>query len=373
LNFVIIEEDTESVTVEVPSYRMDVSYEVDLIEEIARLYNYDNIAPEFTSHINFESLRTDKTLAIPPLRAGIARFMTSKGFNEILTQNIIDPFSAKLFTDDPVQIANPLGEELSIMRPSLIPSMLMTVARNLRVGNDSLQLFEIGKSFHKTTEADETFISGITEKENMIICLAGKSNPVNWGIQSRQFDFYDIKGAVEILLDYFKFESLKFKETEKSDCIFSKNTISLFFKGEELGRLGDISKKILKQYNIESDVYIATIDLTKLYNVVQKSAKYFSVGPYPGSSRDLAFVVDKEVKADDIMKEINANGGKLLKDLNVFDVYSGKNIGEGKKSIAFSLFFSSPERTLVENEVDSALNVIIPAVEKKFGAALRKF
>jgi phenylalanyl-tRNA synthetase beta chain len=371
LHFTIISDDSESVTVEVPSYRMDVSIEVDLVEEVARLYNYDNIEADFTSHINFEALRTDKKLSMPPLRGSISSFLISRGLHEILTQNIIDPVSAKLFSENPVAIANPLGEELSIMRPSLIPSMLITISRNIRVGNSSIQLFEVGKSFHNVTESDETFIAGIKENEELIIALTGKSNPVNWGVQQRNFDFYDIKGIVEILLSHFRFDSLKFKEFE-NDNIFSKNSAGIVYKADLIGKLGEVSKSVLKQYEIENDVLIAVIDLTKLYNIKQREAKYSHVAPYPGSSRDLAFIVDKSVNVADILKEIKANGGNLLTELDVFDVYAGKNIGEGKKSLAFSLYFSSPERTLVEDDIDKPMKNIIPAIEKKFSAVLRK-
>jgi phenylalanyl-tRNA synthetase beta chain len=307
------------------------------------------------------------------MRLEIRDFLIRNGFHEIVTQNITDPVSAKLFEEDVIQIANPLGEELSVMRTSLIPSLLRVAERNHRLGTPDLRLFEIGKTFHKVADSQDTFIPGIFEKEELILAMTGKSAPKQWGVADRDVDFYDIKGAFEDMLSFFRYDNISLVAGETRDTHYSKNTLSIVYKGKALGFIGSVSKDLLKKYDVSRDVFVAVLDLSEFYNVPRKRAYYSHVSPYPGSSRDLAFMVPAEAQAGDMLKLIQSKGGQYLRSVEIFDVYSGKSIEPGKKSIAFSLYFSSPERTLVEDEVESAVNKIVSAVESKFGATLRKF
>lgn len=370
LGFSIISSDNEKVLVEVPHRRNDVSSEIDLIEEIARLFNYDNITPDYTSSIDFSGEGVHKSLAAPKLRNSIVEYFSAKGFNEIYTQNQIDPETAKLFTDNPVVIANPLGEELSIMRPSVLPSMIKTIGFNIRKGNHNLSLFEIGKSFHHT-DKENSFVAGYEEREHLVVGIAGNSAPRQWGSPDRKVDFYDIKGILAELVDYFKWSKLKFNFNESSDSIFSKNTLNINLDGNQIGKAGEVDKNILKRYDIETPIYLIWIDLAYIYNFEFAKSKYSPVAPYPSMQRDLAFLFDKGIVSEDVKKEISRNGGNLLKNVEVFDVYKGKNLGDSKISIGFTLNFSASDRTLTDAELDPIIDKIVKSVESKFNCTLR--
>ncbi len=373
LRFEPIEITNEFVSVEVPFSRVDVSMEIDLIEEIARLYNYDNIDADYSVSVSLSESKVPDKLALPELRPKISDYFIKRGFKQIITQNMIDPGSAKIFDDDYIKIANPLGEELSVMRPSIVPSILKTIEKNIRLGNNDLSLFEIGRSFHYNANLEDTFIKGYLEREELIIALVGNRSPVQWNKKDNANDFYDIKGIIEDFIDYFRFKGIKLKISTIDNPVFSKNSMTILNKKEIIGDFGEVDTELLKKFNIESKVYIANLDLSKLYKIDIEKAYYSPVSPFPKITRDLGFVLDKTTSAQSVQSEINSKGGKLLNSTSIFDVFEGKSLGEGKKSLAFSLNFSSTERTLTDEEVNLTLDKIISAVEKKFNAHLRKF
>ncbi len=370
LGFEIIEQSRDEIKVRVPHRRNDVFGEIDLIEEVARMYNYDNITPNYVSSITFSGEGVHESLRTPELKNRLRHYFVSNGFNEILTQNMIDSAAASLFDDNAVKIANPLGEELSIMRPSSIPSILKTVNLNQRYGNSSLKLFEIGKIF-KHSDDSGTHLKGYREDEVLSICLVGKNIPKQWADKDRNWDFYDLKGIIEDLSEFANL-NITFKANELPVPAFSANSISLWVGKEQVGSIGYVSSNLLKKYDIESEVLIGVVELSKIYALKFKQNKYVPVSPFPSISRDLAFIVADNVAAELLKQEISANGGNLLKRVDIFDVYQGKNLEDGKKSLAYNLIFAAPDRTLVEEEVEKAVATIVAAIEEKFGATLRK-
>jgi len=372
LNFVVIDETDTDITVEVPSYRVDIEIEIDLVEEIARMFNYDNIPPDFSVSIDSSGTETVEQLRIPKLRSELREYLVANGFHESLTQNQTDPKSAGIFTDSPVVISNPLGEELSIMRPSLFPATLKTIERNHRLGNRDLRLFEIGKSFHQVKPKSDTFIDGILEQENLIISLTGNSRPMNWSGKSREVDFYDIRGIIEDLLSVMKIKRTKLIPLVGKHPVFSKNTVEIFVGGSAVGFAGELSDAILKQYDIEHKVFAIELNLNILYKAKRKEWKFEKVSPYPKIERDLAFLLDDSYPAEEIRQEIEDNAGNLARSVEIFDVYKGKGIPDGKKSIAFSISYSAHDRTLKDSEVDASINAVIKHIEQKFKAELRK-
>lgn len=374
LNFKLIDSSIELdyLLVQPPAYRNDIELEIDVIEEIARIYGYDNIDPQFVSTINFENRAIPEILQVPELRMRIRNFMIGRGYNEILTQNMIDPKSAAFFNDKLVEITNPLGEELSIMRPSMIPSMLKAIANNIRFGNNELKLFEVAKIFTSNNNVGK-FIPSISEQEHICIGLYGNYAPKQWGIAQRGVDFYDVKGIVAELLDFLKIQSYEFKMPENNSNVYSANYMGIYLRGEKIGEFGEANQNILKLYDIEQTAFIADIYAYKLYEFGFEQPHYEQISQYPPALRDLAFVFDESVPAGDVLVEIQNQAGSLLQRINLFDVYKGKTIGDGKKSLAFSLNFSSPERTLTDQEINEITDKIILQIEKKFNAQLRKF
>jgi phenylalanyl-tRNA synthetase beta chain len=373
LNFKIIEQNDESVLVESPSYRVDMEQEIDLIEEIARLYNYDNISPQFTSGIDFRQEGLSKELLQSQIKNELRNYLVPQGFNEVITQTQTDPVTSKIFSDDLIHISNPLGEEISIMRPSLIPSMLRVIERNIRHGNPDLKLFEIGKTFHKTKSSEYTFIPKVIEKEQLIIALTGKNSQINWSFKQEEVDFYDIKGIFENIATNFGLYYLTLLPDYEVHPAFSKNSLKITFDNQAIGNLGEIKKDLLKIFDINIPVFLLILDLQNIYKMPIVKKSYKKISPYPIIKRDLAFILDYNIPAEEILNEIKVSGGELLTGLDVFDVYSGNSIEEGKKNIAFSLVFSSSERTLKDEEIDLYLNNIILNIENKFSGHLRKF
>ncbi len=370
LNFEIITADDNECLVKVPFYRVDVSLEIDLIEEIARLYNYDNIEPNFSVSVSLDTSAIPEKLAVPKLRSKISNYFVNRGFNEIITQNMLDPTNAKIFEDDLIEISNPLGEELSIMRPSIVPAMLKTIEKNLRLSSQSLKFFEIGKTFHKLN-LPKSFIENIFEKQELIVAIAGQNAPLQWGLNFRDFDFYDIKGICQEFFDFFGY-NYKFIENKNPQPIFNSNSLTISINNQNIGSFGEVSEKLLKKFDVSKKVFILNIDLSMLYDIEPEDKKYQKVSPYPSVNWDLAFLVDKNLPSKNIYNEILQNGGKYLKSLEIFDVFEGKSLDENIKSIAFNLNFSSMEKTLSDDEIEPVINKIISKVEQKFNAKLRK-
>lgn len=372
LGFKILKTNKQKTIVEIPNRRNDIRYEIDLVEEVARLINYDSIQPVFTSNIDFDKVELPAILKPLPLRNKIRHYLTTNGFIEILTNNIVEPSSAILFTDKPITIANPLGEEMSVMRPSIITQMLKTISFNLNKGNKDLKLYETGKVFLSYNNISNSFIDGIDEREHLVISLVGNSKLRQWAEKERRFDFFDIKGVVEDMFDFLKVKNVKIRLSDNGNKIFSNNTAKITINKQNIGYIGDIEKNILKKYNIDVPVFLAFVDMTKLSDVEFINPKFESISLYPTISRDLAFLIDKKYLAFEILKTIKETASNLLKNVDIFDVYQGENIDANKRSIGFSLLFSSNERTLTDTEIEEDINKIINSIEKFYGAELRK-
>lgn len=372
LGFKQKEKNDFDVTFSIPSYRVDVQSEIDLIEEVARFYGFDFI-PEDTSFTFTKSGQYIlENLAIPHLRKNIREYFVSNGFTEFLTPNLFNPKILRLCYDETnfIELANPLGEELSIMRSSIILSILQSIGWNFRVGRKDLRVFEIGKEFTLTNQKTK-FIDGILEREVLVFALSGLAYPLQWGIERREVDFYDLKGSVQHFLLHFGIKNFSFQNLNSS--IFAPESQEIIFKNCSLGYFGLISKKILQAMDLESPVYVAKIFLEELYSFQDTFPKFSRVSPYPVVRRDLAFVVESSLNAKEIELVIKETAGKLLKDIIIFDVYKGHKIGDNRKNIAFALFFSSMEKTLTDEEVDEAISNIIENVQLKFYAELRTF
>jgi len=367
-----ITDSTEyAVSVIVPSYRVDISEEIDLIEEVARMVNYDNIAPDLSSKFPSGVAIAPEFLK-PSARDTIRNFYTQHGFNEILTYSFLDKASAAVFTENPIELANPLGEEFSVMRPSMLPAMMKTMERNIRNGQTMLKLFDIGKTFHHASWA-KTFIPGIEEREHLCVALSGNTTSEQWSAKQRTVDFYDIKGIIEEMCSELQLVNVKFRAPKSESAVFTANSLEIVAKsGTLLGSFGEVSSNYRSSFGIETPIFAAEINLSALYTVKPAIGAYQPVAHFPSVQRDVAFVTDAGVTSEAIAKVITQTGGTLLKTSTVFDVFEGKSLGEGKKSLAFSLTFQSPERTLVEGEIQQAVSGIVSAVEKATGAKLRE-
>lgn len=372
LGFNEVETSIEKTTFVVPSHRVDVSLEIDLIEEVARFYGYDNI-PENTNYsITYKGEKIGKSLSVPRLRNQIREYFIARGFTEFLTPNLYSPQKAKLIVEnDFIELSNPLGEELSIMRPSIVLPIIEAVGYNVRVGKSDLRVFEVGKIFRKTTNSTK-FIEGIDEKEVLAVALAGDAYPLQWGISERKVDFFDIKGVVQDFISQFRINSCVFEKLPKSK-VYAAEAMMLTIGGKKFCEFGAIAKKLLKEFDIDEDVFLALFDLDFLYGSKERVAKYEKISTYPVVRRDLAFVLDDQISTEQVENIIHNKGGTELRRTVLFDVYKGVNIGEGKKSLAFALYFNSFVRTLTDEEIDAWINDIVEEIKIKLNGQLRVF
>lgn len=369
LNFKLVNENEDSIELEIPNYRHDISEEIDLVEEVVRLYNYDKLEPQFFANISFDARPLPDGLRLPALRNRVREYLISNGYNESLTQNQIDPDSAAIFTESPLVVANPLGRELSIMRPSLLPSMLRVVSRNIRLGTPDLQLFEVGKIF-ETTDDEENVVKGVKERENLLVILSGNKYRDNWDVKNRAVNFYDIKGLLQSIVEFAKLSNVQI--VQNAETGFGANSCHIIMGKTKIGAVGEIDRKLLKQYDVEQPVVALLLDMTELYKLPDNQSRYNKVSSFPSVSRDLAFTVPEELEAGKVITLIEANGGKYLKSVDIFDVYKGDNIGQGKKSVAYSLEFVSSERTLTDEDIDKVITNLVKNIESTFKAELRK-
>ena len=378
LGFLVVKHDDVSATYRIPSYRIDVETETDCIEEIARLHGYDNIAPALVSRVNLSGEQTPKRYTPLPFVEELSAFFRANGFVDIVTQNMIDPKSAAMFTQTPVRIANPLGEELSCMRPSLLPSMLRTLERNHRYGQKNLRLAECGAVFHAVPHTEATFIGGVLEERHFVATLTGSIQASKaWDAPERQVDFYDAKGLLESLVAVCRLENAIIQPASNLPAypLFSANTVELVVAGKSIGCSGEIAPAALKAFDIGMSVVACVVNISALSEATTRVRKYAAVSPFPTVARDLAFVLDASVDAGSVESLITKHGGQYLRRVRVFDVFAGKPaqqaLGEGKKSVAFALEFNSHEKTLEDAEVESAVSAIVKNVEASLGAALR--
>ncbi|MCX7909269.1 MAG: phenylalanine--tRNA ligase subunit beta [Ignavibacteria bacterium] len=365
--------NAEKLIFEVPSFRFDVEQEIDLIEDIARFYGYDNIPEDRSYSVTFSGETKETPLLVPKLRNELKSYFVSRGFTEILTQNLYSPKkTSKFFEGETIEIANPLGEEYSIVRPSILPSILEIVKLNMNIGKKDLKLFEIGKEFRKN-ENSRKFIEGIEEREVLAGTLSGLCFPLQWGYPQREVDFFDVKGMVEHLLFTLGINEFEIEYDNQGNKVFGSEYGKIKINGALLGEFGVIAEEIKKFLDLQSVVYIFYINLEAIYNRRKELSKFSKISPFPVVRRDLAFVVDEQVSALTLQKVIRENGGENLREVILFDVYRGKNIGEGKKNLAFALFFNSYERTLTDEEVQDWINRIIERVSSEVGAEHRVF
>lgn len=249
--------------------------------------------------------------------------------------------------------------------------MMKTLERNMRNGQAMLKMFDIGKTFHHASWA-KTFIPGIEEREHLCIAISGNATAEQWSAKQRTVDFYDIKGIIEDLCTELQLTSIKFRAPKTESKVFTANSLEIVAKNGTLGIFGEVSLPYRSGFGIDTPVYAAEINLSALYAVKPAARAYKQVGHFPAVKRDVAFVVDAGVTSEQIGKVITQSGGELLVNSSVFDVFEGKSLGEGKKSLAFTMTFQSAERTLVEQEIQQAVSAIISAVEKATGGKLRE-
>jgi phenylalanyl-tRNA synthetase beta chain len=356
----------EALQFQVPTFRPDLEREIDLIEEVGRIYGYDRIETKESTALRFSSQ------PIPVEISDLLRdLLLGEGYREIVTNSLQKESIASIGGDRFVRIMNPLSDEMAALRTNLVPGMLEVIRFNINHGRKDLKLFEIGKVFRMGSDVEKgEFFQDYIEEERVVIAQTGLADAPGWGKPERQSDFFDLKGVVEILLGKIFLDKNRFIYYSTTNTL-TEYSLGIEFHGGYVGFLGKILPSTLFEFGIEEDVYVAELSVDRLKQAQLRKPIFETPPKYPPVARDLAFVVDESTPAAEVEGAIRASAGELLKRVQLFDVYKGERVGGGKKSCAYSLEFLSRDRTLTEDEVEKITQRVVRFVEEKLQAKLR--
>ncbi len=351
-----------SIVATVPTFRPDIEREVDLIEEVVRIHGFDqvedavsNIGPLFTP-LHFVDQFVDE-----------ARLMlNAAGFDEMLHHGLADSsLASKLHPDTPqLKIKNPSSADLNIMRNSLLCSAVHVISHNISHRNLDLRLFEIGKAYFPPNDKNEWI-----EEQRILLTVTG-SSPNTWRESPRPYDFYDLTGAIERLADHFHWprfamEPAEFSYLEKGDSYV------LQVDGAGLGSIGRLSAKAGKLLDIKQPVWVAEFAIEPLRDKTTRVVEFRPLPVYPAAPRDLSLLLDADVPAGDIVETIRKTAGEIAEAVDIFDLYTGKQIEVGKKSVAVSIMYRSRSGSLSGEQVDAVQQKVIDKLKKQFNAEVR--
>ena len=346
----------------IPSYRVDVQREIDVIEEILRVYGYNNIS--FSKKLNASVFNAPRNEDYK-IQNTIASQLNSQGFHEMMANSLTTAsyvqLSEQLNDDYNITILNPLSADLSTMRQSLLFSGLEAVSYNINRKNADLKLFEFGKTYHN-------YLAGYEEKKHMSLFLTGNRNQESWTSVQKMSNFFLFKGYVYGILSRLGIENTQ--NIPVTLDVFSEG-IAIKFDNETIVELGVIKKSILKHFGIKQEVLYADFDWDLILKKTSTKIKYAEIPKYPEVRRDLALLLDQNITYESIYKIARQTEKTLLKNINLFDVYEGQNLPEGKKSYALSFTIQDNSKTLTDAQIDKIMGKLQKNFETELGAVLR--
>ncbi|MBV4504033.1 phenylalanine--tRNA ligase subunit beta [Pseudomonas sp. BW13M1] len=348
-------------TVTVPSHRFDVSLEVDLIEELARLYGYNNLPVRYPQARLAPQARPETRGELPNLR----RLLVARGYQEAITYSFIDPKLFELFTPgvEPLLLANPISSDMAAMRASLWPGLVKAMQHNLNRQQDRVRLFESGLRFvgQLGDLKQQPMIAGV---------VTGSRQPEGWANGRDGIDFFDVKADVEALLGYSGALSDFSFVAGKHPALHPGQTARIERDGKEVGYLGAIHPELAKTLGLDRPVFVFELVLGDV--VEGRLPKFSELSKFPETRRDLALIAGRDVASSSVLEVIRDNAGEWLTDLRLFDVYQGKGIDPDRKSLAVGLTWQHPSRTLNDDEVNETLQTILTSLEQRLNTTLRK-
>ena len=358
--------DGDAWLVDIPNYRVDITLEVDLIEEVARLLGFDRIPTSLPYGSMTEGKRTPKQRFLEDVKNELVQL----GANEIITYGFIGPREWEAMNlpedsalRDTVRILNPLNEDQSIMRTTLLPGILRVASRNVNRRNSDLLLFESGAVF--IPKGDE-----LPDEINTLAVLATGKTPASWAAPGAEYDYFWLKGLVEALLQRFRVADVEFCALGELSYMHPGRTAALYVGGVYAGYLGELHPQVQRNYEMKQRALVLEINLDVLFEHISGVAQYQSLPKFPAAVRDIALVIGKQVSAAAVEQAIRGAGGEHLWDIQLFDVYESEALGADRRSLAYNLTFLCPERTLTVEEVNAAFEDILAAV-RGLGGELR--
>ena len=357
LDFEIKGHSDDGINLIAPDYRHDVYREIDVIEEILRVFGFDNIDIDDKISMSIPNNSYNKNFKIESI---ISNQLVGIGFNEIINNSICSPSTNEKFNEDSVELLNPQGIELSNLRQSLIPNLLETVNHNINRQNNDLKLFEIGNVY-------SVINNDFNEMRRILISVVGSVFKENWMIKYQENNFFYLKGVIEKLLTIINIENIKYEVTDDELYAYKLNIL----KGKLIiGSIGEIKSNYANDFSIDQKVNVCSLYLDLLRPSSEK-VTYQEISKFPSSRRDISMILDEKVSFEDIKNLAYKEENKILKEINLFDEYKDKKIGKGKKSFAISFTFNDSKKTLTDQVIDKIMIRLSEKIKSEFGAVIR--
>ncbi|OGU18866.1 MAG: phenylalanine--tRNA ligase subunit beta [Ignavibacteria bacterium GWA2_55_25] len=361
-----VKQTKDTVTFSIPGFRTDLTQEVDLIEEVARVYGYNNIETKTRTTVDFSKPFDPLTL-----QDSLREYLVGAGWNEMITMSLQENHRWHFHGDRPVQVLNPVSADATALRTSLLPGALQAVRHNRSHGTQDLRLFEIGHVFSAREGGNAESFDGYSEEERLLLVLSGNTAPQSFESNSRKTDFFDMKGEVEALLSKFNLDKYRFISYDNAEALI-ETALGVEINGTYSGFFGKIDKSVTEKFDIETDVFVCEVKTSSIARNWFKEKKYKTLPKFPVVKRDLAFIVDRSLPQENVETAIRSAGGALLGDVKLFDLFVGDQVGIGKKSLAYALEIQPTDRTLTDVEADTFLSKVVAYVEQQCQAKLRR-
>jgi phenylalanyl-tRNA synthetase beta chain len=369
LQMEVREEKADSFQVTAPTYRVDLTREIDLIEEVARLHGFHRVPVTLPSGRVAPEKKTALQVGMAQARSLLAAF----GFWEVITYSFISPQvlrDLQLGESEKraraLRIQNPLSEDQAVMRTTLVPGLLHAVRSNIYRQNLDLKLFELGRVFFPRGEdqlpEEVEYLGGI---------LSGLREEESWARERMEVNFFDLKGVLEGVFDGLGVSGLEFVADSKSSFLHPSKACRIGVKGEEVGVMGEVHPALRERFDLKQDVFLFEVDFQKVVERMTVRRVFVSLPRYPAVTRDLAVVVDGGVAAGDILRTLWAANNGWIKEIRLFDLYQGSPVPSGKKSLAFRLIYQKEDRTLTDREVNDFHQTLIQVLSREYKGILR--
>jgi len=370
LDIQIVEEEDDKLLLEIPTYRVDVKREADVIEEILRIYGYNNIpVPSQVKSTLSYSPEVDEN----KLRNQTSNYLTANGFNEAMSNSLtksdyykeLESYSESKL----VKILNPLSQDLDAMRQTLLFGGLEAIIRNVNYKNTDLKLYEYGFCY-SLNEKEQDFDDKYTEKHQLSLFVTGNKNKINWNTPEAKTDFYYIKSYSENVLKSLNYDLDSIKINEIENDIFSYG-LEYIYKNKTILSLGALNKKILSKFDIEQDVYYANFEWTTILSDLPKLPQFKAISKFQEVRKDLALLIDENVTFEQIKQLAFKSDKKLIKEVSIFDVYKGKGIEDGKKSYAINFVLLDENKNLTDKQIKKTMNKLMSNFKRQLNAEIR--
>jgi phenylalanyl-tRNA synthetase beta chain len=360
--------DQNRIEVSPPPFRVDITREADLIEEIARLTGYDNIPVTLPP---IRPMEEDTTEFV--LRDRIKNMLVGMGFTEIITYSFISPKSADILRAEKnsnlrsfVKLLNPLSQDQSVMRTSLIPGLVSTVRLNSLRGQNDLRIFEWGKIYIKGEEELPQ------EKQVLAVLITGMGSSQEWYQERREADFFDIKGVTENILEELGVEKAEYQGNNPKEGFDSNEYARIFSSGFEIGGIGKVSRDVMDGYELEKKAYIVEIYIETLLPLISWAIKFKPLAKFPSVRRDISIILNRSIESAMLINIVKEIGKDLVESVDIFDVYQSKQIAPQEKAIALRISYRSNKRTLTDDEVNTIHEEVIEEIRRQTGGRLRE-